>query len=65
MKINNLLTVCADHNYISALLVIAGAMLSLHYESVVRMSSRCPIGVSVGPLETALSMTQVYGMAKT
>ena len=51
-KLNEYLIVCARHNYISSLLVIAGVVMSLHYESIVAMFSGCPIVVALGPSET-------------
>ena len=47
---------CAlKHNYINALLVIAGGLLALHYKDVTEAFAGCPTVVCVGPSETGKS----------
>lgn len=43
------------HNFISALLIMAGSKVSLHYKSVIQLISGCPMVITTGELETGKS----------
>ena len=64
----NVLEVVMKHNFFSAVLVVAGGVLSLHYSTIVKEHVGCPIVVAFGTSETgkttaltaALSLTGMY-----
>jgi len=40
------------HNFLSSSLIVAGGVMSLHYCSITKEHSGCPIVIAVGPSET-------------
>lgn len=54
-RLLSVLKVVLKHNFINALLIIAGGVLALHYSAVIRVSSGCPMLIASGPSETGKS----------
>lgn len=54
-KLLSLCQLALKHNYISSLLVIAGGVLALHYKTLTKVYSGCPVVICVGPSETRKS----------
>ena len=51
-KLLSLMRVSLKHNFISALFVVAGGVMSLHYSTLTTIFAGCPIVVALGPAET-------------
>ena len=65
----NLLEQNCKHNFISALLVLGGAVMSCHYQTIVQQFGGFPIVLAVGPTETGKSTAikaalSLFGMTK-
>ena len=62
--------VLLKHNFYSSLIVIAGALMSVHYRTIISMYGGFPIVLAEGPTETGKSTAMkaalsLVGMAKT
>ena len=51
-RLLNVLEVVMKHNFFSAVLVVAGGVLSLHYSTIVKEHIGCLVVVAFGPSET-------------
>ena len=51
-RLLSLMRVCLKHNYNSALLVIAGGVMALYYNTLTTTFAGCPVVVALGPSET-------------
>ena len=68
-----LLRVIMKHNFVPSILMVAGAVMTLHYSSLVRQPTGCPTIVAVGPsqsgkstaLRVALSIVGMFTQMKT
>ena len=65
----DLLESACKHNFLSALLMLGGAIMSFHYEQVAGMYGGCPIVTAIGPTETGKSTSiraalSLFGMTK-
>ena len=61
----NLLEKTMKHNFISALLVIGGAVMSCHYRQIVDSKGGFPIVIACGPTETGKSTSLKVGLSLT
>lgn len=59
------LKVVMKHNFISALLVLAGSVMALHYKSIIRLNSGCPMVIAAGESETGKSTAIKVAVALT
>ena len=55
--------IISKHNFIQTLLVIAGSILSFHFEMILQMYSSCPIIVAMGKSETGKSTALRAGLS--
>ncbi len=62
-KMFKLLETCVKHNFIPALLVIGGAVMSSHYDYMVSTLGGCSITVATGESETGKSMAVRAGLS--
>ena len=51
-RLLSLMRLSMKHNYISALLVLAGGVMALHYSTITTLFAGCPVVVALGPAET-------------
>ena len=54
-RLLSVLQVVLKHNFTSGLSLIGGTMMALHYRSVVRVNSGCPMMIAAGQSETGKS----------
>ena len=67
------LKVVMKHNFVPSILIIAGGVMALHYQQVIKVNSGCPTILAMGPSETgkstsikcALSLTGMQHNLKT
>ena len=62
------LSAVMKHNFIQSILILAGGVMALHYQQVIKVNSGCPAIIAAGPSETgkstyikcALSLTGMF-----
>lgn len=59
----NLLRVTLKHNFPNALLILAGGVMALHYQTVTKLCKGCPAVVAIGPPETGKSTALAAALA--
>ena len=64
-QLMSLLKIVLKHNFINALLVIAGGVMATHYSAVIRVNSGCYMLIASGPSETGKSTAIRSALALT
>ena len=56
------LETCLEHNFISGLLCIGGAVMMFHYKKLIKLYSFCPQVVAFGPPSTGKTLSLQVGL---